>query len=117
MASKSCDQYFLPFTLVYYVIHSPIITTQDKNRREEEERKFPFGKRWALGGKLSPWPRDYYYVDPVKKSDGPMKDRDELLQEIYKGNFVVLHGPRLSGKSTRISRIMQILQGDNISSI
>lgn len=59
-------------------------------------------KTWGVYGKLHPWPREHFYADPMDTSD-------ELLRVILARNFVAFHGPRASGKTTRIMRVKQVL--------
>ncbi|PKY35817.1 hypothetical protein RhiirB3_396436 [Rhizophagus irregularis] len=64
---------------------------------------YPSIRSWATNGIISPDQRDkYYYADPAKTNT-------ELLNSILEGKFVALHGPRSSGKTTRVYRIMQQL--------
>ncbi|CAG8648821.1 6443_t:CDS:2 [Funneliformis mosseae] len=60
-------------------------------------------RSWTTSGVISPDQRaKFYYADPAETNF-------ELVNGILKGEFVALHGPRASGKSTRVYRTMQHL--------
>ncbi|CAG8549216.1 3722_t:CDS:2, partial [Funneliformis mosseae] len=53
-------------------------------------------KRWEVNGAIQPNQiHDVYFVDPTEESR-------PLLEKIHQGQFVALHGPRVSGKFTRV---------------
>ncbi|CAG8719616.1 9956_t:CDS:2, partial [Funneliformis mosseae] len=64
---------------------------------------YPSIRSWTTSGVISPDQRTkFYYADPAETNI-------ELVNKILEGEFVALHGPRASGKSTRIYRTMQQL--------
>ena len=51
-----------------------------------------------------PWEHEnIYYMDPIKQSG-------QLIDLILEGEYVLLHGPRASGKSTRAMQVMDYLE-------
>ncbi|CAG8619703.1 10732_t:CDS:2, partial [Funneliformis caledonium] len=64
-------------------------------------------KRWEVNDAIQPSQiHDVYFVDPTEESR-------LLLEKIHRGQFVALHGPKASGKSTRVLHIMNYLHKQN----
>ncbi|KAF9170801.1 hypothetical protein BGX20_008483 [Mortierella sp. AD010] len=64
-------------------------------------------KKWAVNSTILPRERPLvYFVDPADLS----KNLD-LITNIKEGKYVLMHGARASGKSTRTWRVMEELQG------
>ncbi|RHZ88674.1 hypothetical protein Glove_21g216 [Diversispora epigaea] len=85
---------------------------QEREKKRKEEEKFvitkPKKRRWEVNGAIQPSiVHAVYFVDPIEESY-------PLLEKIQKGQFVALHGPRASGKSTRVYQIREQLKNDFI---
>lgn len=52
-------------------------------------------RKWQVTDTIEPINYDDYYFADIMKQNGL------LLEKIHEGGFVMLHGPRASGKSTR----------------
>ncbi|KAF9172172.1 hypothetical protein BGX20_006216 [Mortierella sp. AD010] len=63
-------------------------------------------KKWSVNSTILPRERSsVYFVDPAE-----IEKNRELLENIHDGKFVLMHGARASGKSTRVWRVMEQLQ-------
>ncbi len=66
-------------------------------------KPYPSIRKWTVNGVIGPGQiTKFYYADP-------METNSELMERIMDGEFIALHGPRASGKTTRIYRTMQKL--------
>ncbi|CAG8470380.1 17950_t:CDS:2 [Funneliformis caledonium] len=64
----------------------------------------PKRKKFSINSTIMSWDREnVYYVNPLKQSG-------ELIDLICKGDYVLLHGARASGKSTRTMQVMDDLE-------
>ncbi|RUS16242.1 hypothetical protein BC937DRAFT_91453 [Endogone sp. FLAS-F59071] len=63
-------------------------------------------KKWSVNSTILPRERpNFYFVDPADQ-----KKNVDLLNNIVEGKYVLMHGARASGKSTRTWRVMEQLQ-------
>lgn len=68
---------------------------------------YPPKKRFTVNGAITSLTSPgYYFVDPAEEN------RRILLPGIYNGAFLMLYGPRGSGKSTRVYRAIEQLSND-----
>ncbi|CAB4480140.1 unnamed protein product [Rhizophagus irregularis] len=75
-----------------------------KRKANERCSAVPKRKKFSVNSTIMPWEREnVYYVNPINQSK-------ELIDLIHKGEYVLLHGPRASGKSTRTLQIMDYLE-------
>ncbi|CAG8459020.1 4837_t:CDS:2 [Cetraspora pellucida] len=66
----------------------------------------PKRRRWEVNGAIQPSIiHAVYFIDPKKESR-------PLLEKIQEGQFVALHGPRASGKSTRVLQLQDQLNNE-----
>ncbi|KAF9388141.1 hypothetical protein BGX21_000381, partial [Mortierella sp. AD011] len=85
--------------LIYIVVEQP----PEKVALMRESKR----KKWAVNSTILPRERPLvYFVDPADLS----KNLD-LITNIKEGKYVLMHGARASGKSTRTWRVMEELQG------
>ncbi|CAI2173708.1 10196_t:CDS:2, partial [Funneliformis geosporum] len=78
----------------------------EKRKFSEEFRAFsiPNKKKFSINSTIMPWERkNVYFVDPAENNE-------KLIELICEGEYVLLHGPRASGKSTRALRAMDQLE-------
>ncbi|RHZ81155.1 hypothetical protein Glove_123g146 [Diversispora epigaea] len=81
-----------------------------KKRKAEEEFVItkPKKRKWEVNGAIQPnIVHAVYFVDPIEENR-------PLIKKIQEGNLVALHGPRASGKSTRVYQIQEQLKNDFI---
>ncbi|RUS14156.1 hypothetical protein BC937DRAFT_94264 [Endogone sp. FLAS-F59071] len=63
-------------------------------------------KKWSVNSTILPRERpNFYFVDPADQQKNVA-----LLNNIVEGKYVLMHGARASGKSTRTWRVMEQLQ-------
>ncbi|CAB5352550.1 unnamed protein product [Rhizophagus irregularis] len=80
------------------------ISAMRKRKANERCSAVPKRKKFSVNSTIMPWEREnVYYVNPINQSK-------ELIDLIHKGEYVLLHGPRASGKSTRTLQIMDYLE-------
>ncbi|CAG8831202.1 16349_t:CDS:2, partial [Cetraspora pellucida] len=85
-----------------------------KGKRKAEEELVitkPKKRRWEVNGAIQPSiVHAVYFVDPIEESR-------PLLEKIQEGQFVALHGPRASGKTTRALMLKEQVQKEGLACI
>ncbi|CAG8821836.1 21692_t:CDS:2, partial [Racocetra persica] len=84
-----------------------------KKRKAEEELVItaPKKRKWMVNSAITREERPIvYFVDPTEQNI-------PLLESIYRGEFVALHGPRASGKSTRMLQLQDQLNSKGFACI
>ncbi|CAG8594597.1 10798_t:CDS:2, partial [Cetraspora pellucida] len=87
-----------------------VIPKLKRKRKAEEELVItkPKKRRWEVNSAIQPSiVHAIYFVDPIEESR-------PLLEKIQEGQFVALHGPRASGKSTQVLQLQEQLKNDFI---
>ncbi|GES85313.1 P-loop containing nucleoside triphosphate hydrolase protein [Rhizophagus clarus] len=75
-----------------------------KREFSEEFSTLPNKKKFSVNSTIMPWERkNVYFVDPAENNK-------KLIELICEGEYVLLHGPRASGKSTRALRAIDQLE-------
>ncbi|CAG8604203.1 12284_t:CDS:2, partial [Ambispora gerdemannii] len=78
---------------------------REKKRKAEEELVItaPKKRKWMVNSAITREERPIvYFVDPTEQNV-------PLLELIHRGEFIALHGPRASGKSTRVLQLQDQL--------
>ncbi|RHZ47929.1 hypothetical protein Glove_564g63 [Diversispora epigaea] len=74
-----------------------------RKAKEELTNTAPNKRKWIVNSAITREERPiYYYVDPTEQNR-------PLFELIRRGEFVALHGPRASGKSTRVLQLQDQL--------
>ncbi|CAG8665007.1 6358_t:CDS:2, partial [Paraglomus brasilianum] len=81
------------------------VAPRRKRSAEDEVSKSSIAKqrKFAVNGTIKPNERmNYYFIDPGDYNI-------PLIQKVMRGEYILMHGPRASGKSTRTWRAMEQL--------
>jgi hypothetical protein len=69
-------------------------------------KRFEGTRKWSVDGALSISENDRYYIVDPATQDGTR----QCLERLENGEYVMLMGPRASGKTTRLIGLMSELQ-------